>query len=195
MQAYIHSTIAMLAVINPFVCGVLLLQIQADKDKNATIIAALKAMFAVLLILIIAAVGGQYILRIFGISMEAFKIVGGIILAFIGFQMLAGPNQINQAYNYGGGLSKLIMFAASPGTIAMVITLADIHNAEGFPLYAVAGAITAVVVTIIIIVSMILFSSDKKRSEQTIVSRFMGLIIVAMGLQFMLDGIRHFFGV
>jgi small neutral amino acid transporter SnatA (MarC family) len=40
---------------------------------------------------------------------------------------------------------------------------------------------------------MLLVLRNKKPGGQTMFSRFMGLIIVAMGLQFMLDGIKHFF--
>ena len=87
METVIQSTIAMMAVINPFVCGTMLLQMERG-DTRSNIIAGLKAMAMVLIILLVSAVGVRYILDAFGISMDAFKAVGGIILAFIGFQML-----------------------------------------------------------------------------------------------------------
>lgn len=188
----------MLAVINPVVCGAMVLQIQSDTNFKSNSVATIKAMTTVLIILLIAVFGGRYILSIFGISMDAFKIVGGIIIGFIGFQMLFGiTNGVANGSAKKGDLSRLIVFAASPGTIAMVITLAAIHNGEGFPIVALVGVVVAVLASLAIIL-LILFSASKKRNSSEshgIVTKFMGLIIAAMGLQFLLDGIKNFFGV
>jgi len=194
MESITQSIIAMLAVINPFVCGIMLQQIQSGDNTKSKIIDAIKAMLTVLIILIIAAFAGHYILKAFGISMDAFKIVGGVIISYIGFQML-GSNKSNGDGNSDskGSLNKLIMFAASPGTIAMVITLAVVHNKENLPVIAIIGTTIAVIITLIIMILMQLLSAHKKPSGQAMFSKFMGLIIVAMGLQFMLTGIKDFF--
>jgi len=194
METISHSTLAMLAVINPFVCGAMLLQIEQGKDKKDSIIAGVKAMMVVLIILLASALAGKYILNAFGISMDAFKVVGGIILTYIGFNMFSVPKANNNPDVNKSGLTKLIMFAASPGTISMVITLAVVHNKEGLPVSAMAGSTLAVALTIVIIIAMLLLKTKASTGGQGIMSKFMGLIIVAMGLQFMLDGIKHFFG-
>lgn len=194
MEHYSQSIIAMLAVINPVVCGTMLLDIQKGKDLKNNMRAAVKAMFVVLLILLVSVLGGKYILNAFGISMEAFKIVGGVIVGFIGIQMLFGLN-VNSNNNEEGDLSRLIMFAASPGTIAMAITLAAIHNYEGIPVSAIVGVLVSVIVSVGIIIFMLFMAAKKSSSGQGFITKFMGLIIVAMGLQFMLDGIKDFFGV
>ena len=181
----------MLAVINPFVCGAMLLQATSNSNTKSRLYDAVKAMLSVLLILLTAALFGHHILKVFGISMDAFKIVGGVIISFIGFQMLSGPQPQDQKSN--SGLSELVMFAASPGSIAMVITLAIVHNREDIPVVAIAGTAIAVLITLIVMVIMLLVLAKKKTGGQPLFTRFMGLIIVAMGLQFMLDGIKHFF--
>lgn len=193
MEQYSQSIIAMLAVINPVVCGAMLIQIQQGKGLNENIRAAVKAMSIVLVILIVSALAGKYILNAFGISMEAFKIVGGVIIGFIGIQMMFGLNKPNEEED--GDLSNLIMFAASPGTIAMVITLAAVNNGYDFPASALVGIIVAVLVSLGIIVFLLYMARKKTSPKQGFITKFMGLIIVAMGLQFMLDGIKDFFGV
>jgi multiple antibiotic resistance protein len=191
METITQSTIAMLAVINPFVCGAMLLQTQTGETTKSKIFDAIKAMLTVLIILLIAALGGHYILKVFGISMDAFKIVGGVIISFIGFQMLVASK--SDSDGTADGLKKLIMFAASPGSIAMVITLAVVHNQEDLPVIAISGVTIAVAITLAIMILMLLLLANKKPGGQAMFSQFMGLIIVAMGLQFMLDGIKHFF--
>lgn len=193
MEQYSQSIIAMLAVINPVVCGAMLLHIQQGKDLQESIKAAIKAMMLVFIILIISALAGKYILNAFGISMEAFKIVGGVIIGFIGIQMMFGLTKYNETEDRD--LSNLVMFAASPGTIAMVITLAAVNNEYDFPVSAIVGVVVGVLISLGIIVFMLYMARKKTTTKQGFITKFMGLIIVAMGLQFMLDGIKDFFGV
>jgi len=195
MEQYSQSIIAMLAVINPVVCGTMLIQIQEGKDLKSNIKAAIKAMMIVLIILLISAVGGKIILNAFGISVDAFKIVGGIIIGFIGFKMMFGLGKTINSDTTEGDLSNLVMFAASPGTIAMVMTLAAIHQVNGIPISTMVGIFVAIVVSLGIIISMLYLSRKRKSNGQSFITKFMGLIIVAMGLQFMLDGIKSFFNI
>ena len=194
MDTYIHSTIAMLAVINPVVCGVMMLQIGTGENKKSNIILGVKAMLVVLVLLLVAALAGTYILNAFGISINAFKVVGGIILSFIGFQMLQGPRNTNNKNDEQSGIMPLIMFAASPGTITMVITLSVAHDPNGLPVSAIIGLTAAVLITMGIMTAMEFLSKGGKPKAQALFSKFMGVIIVAMGVQFMLDGIKLFFG-
>ena len=194
METYTHSTIAMLAVINPFVTGAMLLQVLQGQDNKSNIIAMFKVMGVVLVILLASAIGGKYILSAFGISMDAFQVVGGVIISFIGFKMLGGTKGRTNG-DQKGGLTSLIFFAAGPGSITMVITLSAIHNTEDLPLAALVGTTLAVVITVIIIILMELLAGIKKIGGQGIISKYMGLLIVAMGLQILLTGIKHFFGI
>ena len=144
-------------------------------------------------ILMAAAFGGRFILSVFGISMETFRIVGGVIISYIGFQMLGGGSHSDADQTEGSGdLSTMVMFAASPGTISTVITLSAHHTTGGLPLTAVVGVAAAMVVTWIVMVAMVTASSHVHAGKQKIVSGFMGLILVAMGLQFALDGYKAF---
>lgn len=90
-------------------------------------------------------------------------------------------------------LFSLIMFAASPGTIATVITLSTVHDEVGIPVIAFVGVCMAVIITWIIMLIMISVAGHIKEEGQQIVTRFMGLILVAMGLQFALTGLKNFF--
>ncbi len=76
MNDYLHTTIAMLAVINPFVCGAMMLQLEAGKDRKSKITDGTKASIVVLIILMVSALMGKSILDTFGVSMEAFQTVG-----------------------------------------------------------------------------------------------------------------------
>jgi len=195
MQHYSQAVIILLAVINPVICGVLLMQIGGTSSFRQRFFEATKAAVAILVILVLTALLGKYILHAFGITIDAFKIVGGVIISFIGFGMLGGTT----ASDDGGRkpattLSTLIVFAASPGTIATVIALSAVHNAVGIPVTVLVGAAGAVFLTWLIMLLVVVGESHINKGVQQVFTRFMGLILISMGLQFVLTGLKDFMG-
>jgi multiple antibiotic resistance protein len=78
---------------------------------------------------------GVKVLHLFGVSLDAFMVAGGGVLAWLGFAMLRGlpPGSPPAAATPGANpsLTPLILFAASPGTITGVITLSVAHAKSG----------------------------------------------------------------
>ncbi|MBD3851999.1 MAG: MarC family protein [Acidobacteria bacterium] len=193
MNPYVQAAVAVLAVVNPVVSGAILLKLVFGQPRNRQILAATRGVVTVLIILVAAAFVGQFILNVFGISMETFRIVGGVIVAYIGFQMLGGGGRDDDDQpDSDGDLSKLVMFAASPGTIATVVTLSAVHTPGGIPLTALVGIVVALAATWGVMVAMVLASSRIHAGKQHFATQFMGLILVAMGLQFALEGYKAF---
>ena len=88
----------------------------------------------------------------------------------------------------------MILFAASQGTITGVITLAVVHAKLLLPVTALVAVAVATVVMWII---MVLVGRERTHAGNGFLpdtaTRFMGLIIIAMGTQFALTGLRDFF--
>jgi multiple antibiotic resistance protein len=126
-----------------------------DREKKWR--AAINAALFILAILVVSALLGLKVLSVFGISLDVFRIVGGMIIAYMGFDMLRGRSLVGQAppseseVNTGGSLAPLIMFAAGPGTITAVVTLAAVHTPEGLPWTALAAAVVGTAVTFVIL--------------------------------------------
>jgi multiple antibiotic resistance protein len=110
----------------------------------------------------------------------------------MGFGMLGGRHTVvqepptNDEAAAPSSLSPLIMFAAGPGTITAVVTLAAAHTPDGFA--AVIGA----VVTFAALLLAVGLGSRLGRSTQAMITRFMGLIVASMGMQFVLTGLKAF---
>src|SRR5215831_4452681 len=135
-----------LAVINPVVCGSIFLTLTPELAPAQKRAAAVKVALSILIILVASALIGLRVLSIFGISLDVFGIVGGMIVAYMGFDMLRGHQTVGQASPTDDGapatsLAPLIMFAAGPGTITAVVTLAAVHTPDGLPLTAVVAAV------------------------------------------------------
>jgi small neutral amino acid transporter SnatA (MarC family) len=84
---------------------------------------------SILIILVVSAFIGLDVLSVFGISLDVFRIVGGIIIVYMGFGMLGGGQNIAQTppaleanTDARNSLALLVMFAAGPGTITAVVT-------------------------------------------------------------------------
>ena len=194
MQEYIRAVMTLWAVINPVICGAILLRIDPGASPKHRLYDATKGALAILLILLLSTVLGRYILQAFGISIDVFTIVGGVVIASIGFGMFGDKSQPGDGEKKPQEtLSTLIMFAASPGTIATVITLSAVHNAAGLPVIALVGVVFAVFLTWVVMLVMLLAAGHfHEGGHQQIATRLMGLILIAMGLQFVLTGLKDF---
>ena len=141
---------------------------------------------------------GLKVLSVFGISLDVFRIVGGMIIAYMGFDMLRGRQTVGQASpgdddsDAPSSLAPLIMFAAGPGTITAVVTLAAVHTPDGLPLTAIVAAVIGAGVTFAALLLAVGMESHVGRSTQAIVTRFMGLIVASMGMEFVLTGLKAF---
>ena len=176
-----------LSLVNPFICGVMFAQIEAGQTSAARLADATRAALSVMIILFAAALVGARVLNVFGISLGAFSIAGGGVLTWIGFSMLRGDSVQSQwppkeSTAQTRSLTPLIMFAASPGTITGIITLAIAHAKLALP---VTALIAVVVATVAMWIVMVLVARRGSRPTggflQDIGTRFMGLIVIAMG--------------
>src|SRR6516165_3561710 len=196
----VQAIVTVLAVINPVVCGSIFLTLTTKQTLAQRQRAAVKAALSILIILVASALVGLKVLGIFGISLDVFRVVGGMIIAYMGFDMLSGRHTVAQAppsegdVDLGGSLAPLIMFAAGPGTITAVVTLAAVHTPDGLPLTAIVAAVIGAGVTFAALLLAIGVGSHLSRNTQAIVTRFMGLIVASMGMKFVLTGSKEFLG-
>ena len=198
LQQIAQAVVTVLAVINPVVCGSIFLTLTPKLAPAQRRSAAIRVALSILIILVASALIGLKVLSVFGISLDVFRIVGGMIIAYMGFDMLRGRQTVGQASpaeddtDAPKSLAPLIMFAAGPGTITAVVTLAAVHTPDGLPLTAIVAAVIGAGVTLAALLLAVGMGSHVGRSTQAIVTRFMGLIVASMGMQFVLTGLKAF---
>jgi len=71
--------------------------------------------------------------------------------------------------------------------------LAAVHTPDGFPVTAIVAAVVGAGITFAILLLSIGVGSHLGRDTQAVVTRFMGLIVTSMGMQFVLTGLKAFF--
>lgn len=203
MTNYIQAIVTVLALVNPGVCMMIFGRIAAGRSHGEQVSAATQAAVAILIILSLAALFGAKLLQVFGISIAAFSVAGGGVLIWMGSIMLKGSaapadDSTEKSENKKPSLIPLILFAASPGTITGVITLSISHAGTALPVTALVAVLVVTVVTWLL---LLLASRSGGHSSgggggggfvRSTVQSFMGLLIIAMGVQFALSGIQGF---
>ena len=199
MKEELQAVATIMALVNPAMCAAIFSGIAGDRPRSVRVREAFTSVFIIAVVLMIAAFFGTTILKMFGVSLSAFACAGGGILVWIGVNMLSAKQtgEMEGGKGSDGGIASLmplLLFGASPGTITGVITVSASHSRFALPL----TAIIAIAVTCLILLAVLLFTARTggKNGSKGIASRmvtsYMGVIVIAMGIQFTLTGYRDF---
>ena len=147
------------------------------------------------------AVGGQLIFRMFGITLPAFEVAGGLILLLIGLDMLAAKRSPTQeamgdteeaAGKEDAGIVPLgIPMLAGPGAISSVMVLVGlVPSLWDWEMGAILGSITfTCLVTYWVLASASQVRRVMGETGIRILVRIMGLLLVALAMQFFVNGL------
>jgi multiple antibiotic resistance protein len=202
-SAYVRfSALALSSIfflVDPFAALPTFLAVTAGADAKRRKKMAWKASVTALVVLSAFAVAGQYIFKMFGITLPAFEIAGGVILLLIGLDMLEAKRSPTQesheesaaaARKEDAGIVPLgIPMLAGPGAITSVMVL--VGQAEGE--WKKMAAILAAILITAAICYLVLGNSDLvgRRLGETgvrILVRIMGLLLVALAVQYFVNG-------
>ena len=161
--------------------------------------AALKASITVGLALAIFAVGGTYILHLFGISLPAFRIAGGLILLLVALEMMRaqrgtqeGPGEVAEgARKEDVAITPLaIPMLAGPASLSAVsVLMSRVSTWPEMALVYSAIGVTAAVTYLVLRFAEPLYQF-LGRTGIHVLSRILGLVLAAISVQFILDGLR-----
>lgn len=199
MKEQLQAIVTVLSLVNPAICGMMFAQAEVGRSRGERLVDATKATLAILVILLAAALIGTQLLHLFGVSLDAFMVAGGGVLAWMGFSMLssqsAAPASPAVGSNSEPSLTPLILFAASPGTITGVITLSAAHTRLDLPVTAlIAIAVATVSAWLVMLLVTGLAGKQEGGFIRDTLTRLMGLIVLSMGVQFALTGYHAFTG-
>jgi multiple antibiotic resistance protein len=186
--------ITLLALINPLICALMLRQSTEGASRQVRLGGVGNVVLRTGLILLLSAALGSRLLSTLGISLDVFRIVGGLVIALIGYGMFQSPHPQPEESGSGSPLDPIVIFAASPGTVATVVTLSVMQGPEEGPLLAMAAVAIALGITALTMTVVVLRPGGRPGGGgSSLVTRFLGLILIAMGRQFVLTNLRDFF--
>ena len=189
-------------LVDPFGVIPLFLAVTADSTSSERRAVARRSAFTCAIVLCSFALAGSLIFKMFGITLPAFKIAGGIILMGIGLDMLqakqsgtkaTAEEQQEGAEKQDASIIPLgIPMLAGPGAISAVMVLVG----ESHSLWRQA-IIYATILLTSFLSFLILAGADgvRKYLGETgirILMRLMGLLLVALAVQFIVNGLTDF---
>jgi multiple antibiotic resistance protein len=167
---------------------------------------ALRASFIAGAILIGVALIGDWLLRKLGITLPAFRIAGGLLLFAVAFEMVLGIRQRRATEDAEHALEEhardvaafplAIPMMAGPGAITATILLAG--QAAYRPQWL---AVLLAVVTIVMLACVVSFLAAGRIGKllgvtgNVVASRLLGVLLTALAVQYVVDGVRAAFGI
>jgi MarC family membrane protein len=191
---------SILFIVDPFaVVPTFLAMTERDAPEQRRVLAR-RGAWTCAITLIAFAAGGSLIFRIFGITIGAFKIAGGILLGLNALDMVQArrSQQRETPAEKAEGIQKEdigimplgVPMLAGPGAISTVMVLA--LGSKG-PLVTAAVYVSIILTALISYYVLAAASLVERRLGQTgmrILTRLMGLVLCAIAVQFVIDGIK-----
>ena len=200
LQEYLKLAVALIAIVD--IPGNVPLFLQQTQGMSAAQkrVAAVSAGVATAAILFVFAFAGDVVLEAFGITIDAFKVVGGLVILLIALDMLglitAGALTMEAeegAHPVAIGIFPLaVPLFAGPGAISAVMVYAheEFHSDHdlivGLLILSVAVAIVAGMTGAAVVSHLI------GPLTQSVINRLLGMIVGALGVEFILEGVAGF---
>lgn len=192
----ITAFISVFVIINPLSTIGLFISLTKNEKPDGRHKIAFRSSLVAFCVLVFFALTGFFIFQIYGITLEAFRIAGGIVLLVIGLRMMFPPSADAAKYAAGGQIYIMplaIPMTSGPGAITTVVVLAS--QATDFWLEAslwgaifVACAINFVVLRF----SEVIYGKVGKEGIAALI-KIMGLLVCAVAVQFIITGLKAAF--
>lgn len=167
----------------------------SERERRAI---GLRAVLVAAILLIIFAYVGEALLGFVGISMAAFRIAGGILLFLIALDMLFDrrakrrADQTDEDRPDPSVFPLAIPLIAGPGAIASMILLAGQQPGWAGPASVIGVLLAVLALVMAMFLTASLFERALGRVGINVVTRLLGILLAALSVQFVLDGLRDF---
>lgn len=196
---YAKIFLALLVIVNPVGAVPLFVSMTAENNGEEKKRIARSASTAVGVVLIVAAVGGQPLLALFGITIASFKVGGAILILLIAIAMMHGemsgemqtPEEAKEAaYKERIAVVPLaIPLLSGPGAISTIIIYATARSSLGHLAAIIACAVLVALVTWIALRVATPVSTWLGKTGVNIAMRLMGLLLAAVAVEIFASGI------
>ncbi len=201
MELFLVSFGALFSIMNPLGTVPIFVGLTQQNTKKERAITAFWTAVDVFIILLLSFFAGKYILSFFGISLNALKIAGGLIIASSGFALLTGKfkehkgmkrDKIQEDIHTRDAISLTplgIPMLAGPGTISLLITLNQEYQTTTHIILILLAMLFVTISIYVILKSSFLIVKFLGASGINALSRVIGFIVIAIGVEYIISSI------
>ena len=200
MDTLIATFIFFFAVIDPIGTVPVFIAVTQGFGKKEKRHVALRAVFYAFLVLLFFIAAGEIVLNAINVPIPAFQIAGGIVLFLFALSMIFGKSKPEQEIKSAQKVSQTAVFPlaipsiASPGAMLAAVLLTE--NTSFSFLEQVLTSLVMMVVLIVVLILLLVASRVHKfigDAGASIISRIMGLILTAVAVSNVIEGIKQSF--
>ena len=196
-----NAFVTLLVTIAPHSLAPLFLALTAGMNRKERASVAVRSSMIAFIVLIMFSLFGIAILQLFGITVPAFRVAGGLLLFYIAFEMVFEKRQQRREQSTQTAITKdmirnisafplAIPLIAGPGTISAAILLADRYDTVAGRLMltpALFASIALTWATFLIAERLDVLLGETGRS---VLTRLLGMLLAALAVQFVADGVK-----
>ncbi|SCY13213.1 MarC family protein [Desulfoluna spongiiphila] len=199
VETFLHALTSYFVIIDPLGAAIIFYALTDGKGRSYRRSMAVKSIAVSTCIILAFGFFGEVLLTRLGISIESLRVAGGLLLFYTAFHMITGA----ESQQEGGavqGLTDISVYPMSipllsgPGCLTLTILL--FSGAAGTP--EVVSVMAAVLIINTITLISFLFAGTVMRciggTGDDIIKRLFGVILAALAIQFIADGIRQLAG-
>ena len=200
LTLFVGTFATLLAIINPFEVLPVYLKMLEGQDAATHRQVAWKACFYALLLALFFLIFGTLILRLFGVPLSMVRIVGGIILMKIGFELFS-PSAAGGVIPEGGAdqgsniafVPLAMPLMCGPGAIATILGMTSTIKQSSTELVSFVAIVLAILATMLVTYVCLAYAS--KLSDRLgpmgidAITRIVGFFVSAMGVALIFDGV------
>lgn len=190
---------SLFVIVDPLTVIPTFLAMTAENTTEERIRMARLASFVTFFVLLAFSLGGKWVLNAFGVTVPAFEVAGGIVLLIVALDMLqARRTAIKETpEEQAEGTAKediaitplAIPMLAGPGAITAVVLLSARATNVLYGGIVIGNIFLVSLFTFLILRFAALRSSLLSAITLKIITRLMGLLLAAIAIQFILNGI------
>lgn len=195
---FFYAFMAFFAIMNPISNLPAYMALVADDSQKISRKIAFRSLLIAFVIVTVFIFSGDFIFKVFGITIVSFRIAGGILVAVIGYHMING----NHSPSYKGmeqqavnsdpmsiAISPLAMpLFAGPGTITTALSLAN-GGLQNQLITVVAFALLCVI-TYLLLRSANQIAGFLGENLMKIITKMMGLLLFSIGIQMIIVSVQ-----
>ncbi len=201
LQYFVPAFVTLFVVMDPIGLTPVFLALTQGMNRHQRRVIAIRATAVSGGILLLFAFLGEDVLGFLGISMAAFRISGGILLLLTALDMLferrtkrrKDQSEQNIEAEDDPSVFPLAMpLMAGPGAIATMILLSGQGEGYSGTLLALVVMVTVLMITFVLFFAANLLEHVLRETGITVLTRVLGMLLAALAVQFVLDGLKDF---
>jgi multiple antibiotic resistance protein len=204
IELFVSALVTFFVIIDPPGCAPIYAGLTKGADAVQRRSMAMRAVIVAGIILLIFALFGEDLLRVLGISLDSFRIAGGIMLFLIALEMVferrtqrreervAKINETPEIEDVSIFPMAMPMIAG-PGSIASVMLMMSRTEGLTESLIVMGAMAVILLLTLIALLAAGPLMRLVGQSVEAVVTRLLGVLLAALASQFVIDGIRASF--